>query len=263
MGRTTYITVVYFAKITSWKSGQAPVLHFALRHAERQRRLLGQQWHRDHGVFFHLTLLPQPSGRTACSFQYPGRAFSTFSLAKSGTNLLSYMQVGLETLFFRRFFNVSRCSPAEASDPPGLYLPHQNHTESKQKIISLLSQRQGKYLLRWASHALTHNSLEYMNVNFLGAFSLSTHAARENNCSLNYINKALLSSEWNSLLLKKMPWCSAGWGEAGSASARFSREQQSMESDHEGESSRWAVSISVQKMLEIIHFSSSRIFKNH
>lgn len=121
----------------------------------------------------HPTLLPQPSPRTACSFHYPARVLPTVPLAKSGTNLLPYLQVGLGTLFLQHFL----ISLDAALERPQIFwsvLASPNSHWEQTKTFHL-SQRSGKYLLRWASRALMRYYFKFMDVYSLGAFSLSTN----------------------------------------------------------------------------------------
>lgn len=124
-----HITAVHLVRIISWKAGRplsSSLLWLRVSCWQAMQAAgLQRTWPRDTAVTApwwcsrwcsHLTLLSQPPLRTACSFEYPGRALPTVSLTKSGTNLFTLCASGARDSFFRKFFYSSGCSTGEASD---------------------------------------------------------------------------------------------------------------------------------------------------
>lgn len=78
---------------------------------------------------------------------------------------------------------------------PGLYLPHQNHTENKQNPLS-----SREWENTFFDEQAMHYSFKYMDVYSLGAFSFSTHNEW---LLIEWDEQSSAIPEWNSLMSVK------------------------------------------------------------
>lgn len=152
-----HITAVHLVRIISWKAGSplSSSLLWLRVSCWQAMQAAGLQRTRPRDTAVtalwwcsrwcsHLTLLSQPPLRTACSFEYPGRALPTVSLTKSGTNLLPYVQVGLGTLFLGNFFIALDVVLERPPISWTVFASPKSRWEQTTNLVSLLSQRSGK-----------------------------------------------------------------------------------------------------------------------